>query len=155
MGCCTSQPQSLLADPQRNNNIYEGDSAPRGIRNYLNSNFDTIQSIIKEKGPPVPVFNSNEKQAENLPRKPLVVYDIYGHESELAFETDAIFSNPQDGTPDRVFYNEIRKISFVPIDGFNNNFVIFALDTKVGYRAFIFVQKKFTSIITTIIKEGK
>lgn len=152
MGCCATQPQPLLAD-NNNENIYEGNSAPRGIRNYLNSNFDKIKTIIKEKGSPVPLY-SNEKQAESLPRSPLPVYDIDGHDTELSFETDAIFSHPQDGTPDRVFYNEVRRISFVPIDGFNNSFVILALDTKVGYRAYLFVQKKYTSIIKRVIQQG-
>ena len=155
MGCCASQPQGLLANPDNVKYIYEDNSAPRGIRNFLSSNYEKINYVIKEKGPPIPVYSSNEKQAESLPRKPLMVYDIDAHETELSFETEAIFSHPQDGTPDRVFYNEVRKISFVPIEGFNGSFVIFALDTKVGYRAFLFVQKKYKTIITEVIKQGK
>ena len=132
MGCCASQPQGLLANPDNVKYIYEDNSAPRGIRNFLSSNYEKINYVIK-----------------------LMVYDIDAHETELSFETEAIFSHPQDGTPDRVFYNEVRKISFVPIEGFNGSFVIFALDTKVGYRAFLFVQKKYKTIITEVIKQGK
>lgn len=156
MGCCATQPQSLLANSDGNEkHVFESGSVPRNIRNYLNSNQEKIQFVIKEKGPPIPVYNGNVKQAESLPRSALIVYDLDAHETELSFETDAIFSHPEDGTPDRIFYNEIRRISFAPIDGFNGNFVIFALDSKVGFRAFIFLQKKYISIITTIIKQGK
>ena len=157
MGCCGSEcNNNTLINTNNNSPVYECSTfMSNQIKQYLNSNKYKIESVITEKGPLIPMFNDNHKQCESLPRSALQVYDINGNETDLQFETNAIFSNSKNGSPDRVFYNEISTVYFIPIKGFHDSFDILALKTKVGPRAFLFVQRKYESIIKRVIEEGK
>ena len=73
----------------------------------------------------------------------------------MGFETDSIFIHPEGEKVDRIYYNEIHKISFIPIEGYNNNFVIFVFESDFGFRALLFVEKRFQSIITNVININK
>lgn len=140
-----------------NNPIIDMSSTPRAIKKYIESNLKRINQIITE-GPPNSVFIGNDKQADSLPTKYLLVYNLEGKITELGFETYSIFIHPENETSEsveRIFYNEIKQISFIPFDNYNDSFVIFAIESKFGIKILIFLEKKYMTIIKTVINQGK
>lgn len=128
-------------------------STPKKIKNYLSLNLTKIEQIITFKLPHCPIWS--DKQAESLPVKHFELYDIDGNDVELGFETESIFIHPENKSVERIFYEEINQISFIPIKKFRDSFVVFVVDSKFGFRTFIFLEKKYMEIITKIINQHK
>ena len=124
------------------------------IKTYLCSNLQKINEILKTMYPPV-IFFYDEKEADSLPPDYLKVYNIDGKETDLGFETESIFIHPEGEEVDRIYYKEIHEIAFIPIEGYNDHFAIFAFESDFGFRALLFIQRVFKPIITNIINIGK
>ena len=141
MGCCNSTPKN------NKRSIFVS-----GLQKYAQANENKFNQIIS-KGPILGLFENDRKQSESLPRTPLKVYDQNGFKTNLQFETDAVFSNPEKGSPDRIFYNEIKKFIFVPINKYGKEYDSLLLDTKLGNRAYFYIPHRYKDLITKILSE--
>ena len=103
----------------------------------------------------VPLFGDglNSKQAAHLPKSPLKLYDMNGDEVEFLFQSDSIFSNPENKDPDQIFYNEIRDFKLTTISGYGENYLQMTLDTKFGFRTYFFVPLIYRDIISSILRQ--
>jgi hypothetical protein len=148
MGCCESHP--LPSGATRGFRIPFVDH----ISKFLEENRAAHAEIIK-KGPLLPFHGTGgtPKQAEQLPRSAFRLYDIAGNETEFRFETDSIFSHPQSGPADRVFYNEIYDIKLTPIQGHEKAYLQMTFDTKFGFRTFFYVPIEYENIIMRLVKD--
>jgi hypothetical protein len=123
------------------------------IQSFLEQNRARHAEIIGQ-GPLLPLYGNGGPivQADHLPKRPFKLYNGDGAEAEVGFETEAIFSNPNGGRPERIFYSEIHNVLFSPIDGFESLYMQMALETDVGFRIFFFLPRQYQTIITHILK---
>ena len=56
-----------------------------------------------------------KKLLENNQKEGFVRARIDGNDVELGFETESIFIHPENKSVERIFYEEINQISFIPI----------------------------------------
>jgi hypothetical protein len=127
----------------------------RNVQKFLSDNKIKHHEIIA-RGPLVPFFQSKKSDEVDLqvPRNPFRLVDMDGKETNFLFQTDSIFSRPQNGTADMIFYPEIREIAFTDIPGFGNAFVQMTFDTKFGMRTFFFFLRIYCDLTTRIIIQG-
>jgi hypothetical protein len=116
---------------------------------------DVKHASIIAKGPLLPFYGNGKapRQANQLPRSAFRLYDMDGNETEFRFETNAIFSHPSTGLPDRIFYSEISDVRFRPIPGYENVYAQMTFDTKVGIRTFFYLPMEYEDIIRRVIKQ--
>jgi hypothetical protein len=128
----------------------------RNVQKFLSDNKKKHQEIIA-RGPLVPFFRPKKPDEEDLrlPRSPFRLVDMNGNTTDFLFQTDSIFSRPQNGTVDLIFYPEIREFAFTDIPGFGDAFVQMTFDTKFGIRSFFFFPKIYCNLARRIVIEGK
>lgn len=127
---------------------------PHRIKRHCILNLAKINQVMG-KDPPIPIFMENGIQADSLPTMYFQIYDINGNDTKLGFEEKSIFIHTEEQEVERINYNEIDQIAFVPYNGYNKSFVILVLDTYFGIKILPFVQRKYTSVIEKIINERK
>lgn len=135
-----------------------------GVPHYINArhnnsipsspkkDIDLQNDLIIKKGPPTIQYRFDTRQEQFLPRKPFLVYDSLGKETELHFEEDGIFSNPTNGDKsERIFYNEIRDVRFIPIRGQEKYFYQIVFKTVFGERSYYYIPIVFRECIKRAI----
>jgi hypothetical protein len=108
---------------------------------------------IIDQGPLLPLFGDGgaPRQSNFLPKNALKVYDSRGVGCDLLFEEEAIFSNPENGDPERIFYPEIKGYRFSPIEKYRQTYAQLTLSTKFGMRSFFFVPSQYRDVISRIL----
>lgn len=108
------------------------------------------QTIIS-KGLPPNCEKPYQSQMSILPKMPFAVYNTDGILSKLTFESDAIWVVAADGNNERIFFNEIRGSVLQEIPGYEKQYNILILGTKIGKRCFYFIPNQYAALIKRLI----
>ena len=106
---------------------------------------------IINKGVPANCEKPYQSQMTLLPKTPFVVYNTEGVISKLSFESDAVWTEAEDGKQERIFFTDLRSSLIQEIPGHEHEYNALCLITKYGKRWFYYIPNQYQSLLSKIL----
>lgn len=119
---------------------------------------DIPKPSIIQKGPPDGCMEGLKTQVNIFPNSPFIIYDTNGNVAKLSIESEALWIEPKDGEPERIFLNDIQDKSIQPQnqdmdDSVNYNYLSISLMTSNGSKVLYFIPKQYGNLFKTLLND--